>query len=202
MNRKPALYLILIALCAAAVACGGSDEPQDDPTDGAKEITEAGDPVPPGRYTYGDFEVPFSLEVPDGWSVGDTFAEFFYVHQGEDAYLALAHPDYILNPDWDQVQVAQLTPQKAIDLLVKRAPRGESAEPQDVAGERAPTAEFAMSQPFALFGGKLGEFNNPLAGNFRVSAVQAGEELVLVMQIASDPEGWTETAPLAASVEL
>jgi len=72
MTRGGPVTLIL-ALVALAVACR---PPRD-----VRELTASPAPLPPGTYTLAEFRPVVTLELNDGWTSVNRFADFFDVQQ-------------------------------------------------------------------------------------------------------------------------
>jgi hypothetical protein len=170
----------------------------------------------PGTYwSAPPFELGFAFTVPDeGWIAGHLNGEFFDIQRFEGEPAEGVLPERIVAfalPRWIQgstsIDVAELTPAEAVELLVARSDI-ETANVTElrIIGRDAVRVDLHAPTPMIpVFGGDDGTFRQDTALDARLVALPLdGQLLVLISSAGSDDleAAWGVALPIFESINL
>jgi hypothetical protein len=170
----------------------------------------------PGTYwSAPPFELGFAFEVPEpGWIAGHLNGEFFDIQRfaGEPAEGVL--PERVVAfalPRWIQgstsVDVAELTPAEAVELLVARSDiETANVTNLQVLGRDAVRVDLRAPTPMVpVFGGDDGTYRQDTALDSRLVAVPLDGQLLLLISSAAMDDleaAWDTALPIFESIDL
>ena len=205
--RRRAALLLVIALTACSPA-SDTDRAAPSPTpSGPREIEGEGAALPPGRYTFTPFEPRVTFEVGKGFEGGHTNAEFFDVFYAETSALAFARPGFVTDRGGGRLDTADASPEDIVAALrtgngledVRTVTLTIGSEVVDAVEGRG------RKGGFPLFGGPGGEFGIVKGDGYRIAPLEVEGELVLVMQMATEPpfaRAFAATDPILPTIDF
>lgn len=211
MVLRRAALLLVVALTACSSAPDTNDAAPGATPDSAasapREIEGEGAVLEPGRYTFTPFEPRVTFEVGEGFEGGHTNAEFFDVFFGETSALAFASPAFVTGRGGSRLETADASPEEILAALRDGNGLEDVRSVTMTIGSEAVDAVQGRGRKdgVPLFGGPGGEFGIVKGDGYRIAPLVVEGQLVLVMQLATEPplaQAFAATQPILPTIDF
>jgi hypothetical protein len=204
MRWLAALALATLVACSSAEPSTGPEPTASASPSASSEVQEfvgEGPPFEAGRVRSSAFEPPFTFAVPEGWSGGHDYADYFDVWNGEDLVVGFGTPISIPSPH-GRIEVASLTPRGAL-----RAVGALVADPSPITETKidyrpAVEVSFPVDRRTGLLRFEGGTLHVEPPWRVRAIALEVDGTLVIVLVQARAPGADRPDTPILTSIDF